>query len=93
MFLKPERKWDIFNRLFRFRIKGKSDSNYATCTDTRKNITGYVVYFEGAPIAIKSVMQKIIALSATKAELPSVENRALITYLVHKQSNVAHNLT
>ena len=58
-----------FNKFFQFRIKGKSDSNYATCKDTRKSVTGYVVYFEGAPIAIKSVMQKVIALSATEAEL------------------------
>ena len=68
-YLKPDRRWKGFDKLFQFRIKGKSDSNYATCTDTRKSVTGYVVHFEGAPIAIKSVMQKIIALSATEAEL------------------------
>ena len=38
-------------------------------TDTRKSVTGFVVYLERAPIAIKSVMQKIIALSVTEVEL------------------------
>ena len=54
---------------FKFKLGGKSDSNYATCTDTRKSVTSYVVYLEEAPVAIKSVMQKIIALSVTEAEL------------------------
>ena len=59
-FLKPERKWDGLNRLFKFKIRGKSDSNYATCTNTRKSVTSYVVYLEGATVAINLVMQKII---------------------------------
>ena len=37
--------------------------------DTRKSVTGYVVYLEMAPVAIKSVIQRIIALSVTEAEL------------------------
>ena len=37
--------------------------------DKRKSVTGYVVYLEEAPVAIKSVMQRIIALSVTEAEL------------------------
>ena len=67
--LKPTRTWDGIDKSFKFRICGKSDSSYATCVDTRKSVTGYVVYLEGAPVAIKSVMQRIIALSVTEAEL------------------------
>ena len=68
-YLKPTRAWDGIDKSFKFRISGKSDSSYATCVDTRKSVTGYVVYLEGAPVAIKSVMQRIIALSVTEAEL------------------------
>jgi hypothetical protein len=68
-FLHPTRVWDGISKTFKFRILGKSDSNYATCTDTRKSVTGYVVYLEEAPVAVRSTMQKIIALSSTEAEL------------------------
>ena len=68
-FLKPNRKRNGLNKMFKFKLRGKSDSNYATCTDTLKSVTSYVVYLEEAPVAIKSVMQKIIALSVTEAEL------------------------
>ena len=67
--LRPNRKWDGKDRTFKFKISGRSDSNYAMCVDTRKSVTGYVVYLEGAPVAVKSLMQKIIALSVTEAEL------------------------
>ena len=66
--LKPERKWDGKDKSFQFVISGKSDSDYACCTTTRRSVTGYVVYFEGAVVATRSLMQKIVALSVTEAE-------------------------
>ena len=68
-YLKPTRLWSGLDKNFRFRVTGKSDSSYATCVDTRESVTGYVVYLEEAPVAIKSVMQRVIALSVTEAEL------------------------
>ena len=65
----PSRRWDGKTKDFLFKVSGKSDSNYATCVSTRKSVTGYVVYLENAPVAVKSLMQKIIALSVTEAEL------------------------
>ena len=56
--LHPNRKWDGKDKTFKFKVSGKSDSIYAMCTDTRKSVTGYVVYLEGAPVAVKSLMQK-----------------------------------
>ena len=67
--LEPKRKWDMRDKSFKFRINGKPDSDYATCTETRRSVTGYMVWFEGALISIKSVMQKTVALSSAEAEL------------------------
>lgn len=46
-----------------------SDSDYAACKATRRSVTGYAVFMEGAPITVKSSMQKTVALSVTEAEL------------------------
>ena len=67
--LKPNRKWDGKDQSFLFKIRGKSDSNYATCKETRRSITGYLVWLEESLIAVKSGMQKIVALSVTEAEV------------------------
>lgn len=67
--LKPERKWDGKDRDFKFVINGRSDSDYASCKATRRSVSGWAVYLEGAPISAKSSMQKTVALSVTEAEL------------------------
>ena len=67
--LEPNRTWDKRDKGFKFKINGKPDSDYATCTETRRSVTGYMVWLEGALISIRSVMQKIVALSSAKAEL------------------------
>ena len=53
---KARKNMEWKNRNFKFRIRGESDSNYATYTDTRRSVIGYGVYLEGTPIAIKSVI-------------------------------------
>ena len=65
----PTRRWNKKDKSFRFRIKGKPDSDYATCQDTRRSVTGYTIWFEDALIAVRSVMQKNVALSSAEAEL------------------------
>ena len=67
--LKPVRKWHNCDKDFEFNITGYADSNYATCAETRKSITGYIVRVENAIVAAKSGMQKIVALSTTEAEI------------------------
>ncbi len=49
LFLKPERKWDGSDS-FQFKINRRSDSDYAKDTQTRRSITGYVIYVKGAPV-------------------------------------------
>ena len=51
-----------------FTIKGRTDSNYATNPETRKITSGIEVTLNGAPVVIRSVGQKIVALSVTEAE-------------------------
>jgi hypothetical protein len=67
--LKPNRHWNGKDKSFEFIINAKSDSNYATCKETRRSVTGYVVYLEGALISVRSGMQKIVALSVSEAEI------------------------
>jgi len=66
--LNPTRKWDG-NKEHNFIICGRSDSDYAKDTQTRKSISGYRVLLEGAPVTFKSSsMQKSVALSVCEAE-------------------------
>ena len=67
--LKPTREWKNKDKDFEFIITGNADSNYATCAETRKSVTGYIVRVENAIVAAKSGMQKIVALSTTEAEI------------------------
>ncbi len=75
LLLKPSRKWTGSNN-YQFCIRGKSNLDYAKDTHTRCSVSGYVVYFEGAPTMHRSATQKMVALSSCKAEL----NAAVILY-------------
>ena len=52
-----------------FKVKGRSDSNYATNVETRKSVSGLEVTLNNAPVVMRSIGQKIVALSVTEAEL------------------------
>ena len=67
--LNPDKRWNGIDKTFKFKIKGKSDSNFANCVNRRRSVNGWVVYLEGALVACKSNMQKIVALSVTEAKL------------------------
>ena len=67
MVTKP--KWKMgLDKKFAFSIDGLSDSNFATCPETRHNITGFVVKVNKSTVSVKSGMQKIVAISVTEAE-------------------------
>jgi len=68
--LKPSVVWNG-DPNFEFVIRGKADSNYATCPDTRKSVSGYSTFLCDAPVTMKSGMQKVVALSVSEAELYS----------------------
>ena len=55
-FLKPARIWDGKDKTFKFRVSGKSDSDYAKCPVTRRSVSGYSAFLEDAPVTVKSAM-------------------------------------
>jgi len=69
--MKPSGVWNG-DKDFEFVIRGRSDSNYATCPVTRRSVSEYVTYLMDALVTAKSAMQKVVALSVTEAELMSV---------------------
>jgi hypothetical protein len=50
-------------------IIGVSDSDYSKDIETRRSVTGYIVFLNGAPVAAKCKMQEAVTLSVTEAEL------------------------
>jgi hypothetical protein len=67
LLLKPSRKRNGSNK-HQFRIRGKFGSDYATDTQTRCSVSGYVLYLEDAPTIHRSATQKTVALSSCEAE-------------------------
>ena len=45
-----------------------SDSDYAGDADTRRSVSGYILYVRGVPIAWRSKAQRSVTLSSTEAE-------------------------
>ena len=68
LYLKPTRQWDG-SKDFRFKLRGISDADYAKQVDDRKSVSGYSVFLEDGPIAIKSKTQSNVTLSVAEAEL------------------------
>ncbi len=68
LLLKPTRKWDGTNK-FQFKIRGRSDLDYAKDMQTRRSVSGYVVYLEEAPVMHRSATQKTVTLLSHEAKL------------------------
>ena len=75
LLLKPERTWDG-SPDFEFVITGRSDSDYAKDTDTRKSVSGSAVFLEGSPVVMRSSTQRSVTLSVTEAELAAAVQTA-----------------
>eukprot|EP00957_Ditylum_brightwellii_P006313 479020-Ditylum_brightwellii.AAC.1 len=67
--LKSEQTWNGKDKTFKFKINRMSDSDYAKCPVTRRSVSRYVTFLEGAPITMKSAIQNIVALSITEVEI------------------------
>jgi hypothetical protein len=68
--LKPNRTWSRSPN-HEFVIKGQADASYASCPNTMRSTGGQTTLLEGAPVVMRSKMQKVVALSVTEAELMS----------------------
>ena len=68
LLLKPNKQWDGKDKNFEFKMKGKSDSTFASDPESKRSTSGWYVTLNGAPYCRKSKMQKFITLSVTEAE-------------------------
>ncbi|MFM8622589.1 MAG: reverse transcriptase domain-containing protein, partial [Holophagaceae bacterium] len=66
--MKEQLTWDL---------KGYCDSDFAGDSDTRKSVSGYVIYLCGAAIAWRSKGQKSVTLSSTEAEYVAISEVAM----------------
>ena len=58
-------------------MKAYSDSDFAGDTETRKSVSGFVIYLCGAAISWRSKGQKSISLSSTEAEYMAISEVAM----------------
>ena len=63
------------------------DSDYATDPDTRKSVSGFVLYLCGVPISWQSKGQKLVTLSSTEAEYISLSETAKEVKFVYQVLN------
>ena len=59
------------------RIRGFSDSNYATNKDTRRSVTGYILTLGGALLTARSVSQRSTSLSSCESEYVAASTAAV----------------
>ena len=65
--LKPRSKWYGKYKSFKFYIKERIDSEYASYKAMRRIMSGLGFYLEGALVSSKRSMQKTVALSVVEA--------------------------
>ena len=65
--MKPDCAWDGKYKSLKFRIIGESDSDYAKCPLASRSASGFATVLEGAPVTMKSMMPKIVALSVKES--------------------------
>lgn len=59
------------------RLTGFVDSNWAGCKDTRKSVTGFILFLDNGPIAWQSRLQSIVAQSYCCPEYVAVSEYCL----------------
>ena len=65
--LKPNEKWDG-SKDFKFKIRGRANSDYAKDPETRRSVTVTRVSLNGSVTQFRSATQKFVTLSVTEAE-------------------------
>lgn len=62
-----------------------SDSDFASCRDSRKSMTGYIVLHDGGPIIWKATKQTRVAESTTEAEFVACSTACKLNSLLNKR--------
>jgi hypothetical protein len=66
----------IINEKDQWDLMVYSDSDWAGDKECRRSVTGFIIYFLGAPIFWKSRLQKTVSLSSTEAEYYALSEAA-----------------
>ena len=66
LMIAPKEMWSAG---YKFKLHGRSDSDYATNLDDRRSISGGRVFVNDVPISFRSITQKFVTLSVTEAEI------------------------
>ena len=72
-------------------LRGYSDSDWASCIDTRRSTTGYVFMFNTSPISWNTKRQDTVAMSSTEAEymaLAASAQEAIFLKMITKDLNI-----
>lgn len=68
LLLKPTGTWNG-DPNYEFTILGRSDADWAKDPDTRRSVSGYKTFLEGAPVAYKCAGQRFVTNSSAESEL------------------------
>ena len=83
--LKPYGDWDGINTYYEFEVMVQTDSNYAKCLDTRRSMTGSVVYLNGALVTFRSLENVEFANYRSRAECSSYGCARCIAHKKHTE--------
>jgi hypothetical protein len=68
LLLQPNGTWNG-DPNYKFTIMGRSDADWAKDPDTRRSVSGYTTFLEGAAVANKCAGQRFVTNSSAESEL------------------------